>query len=718
MQSLATPAAPVSLDDRTSLSAVQRVGLVVVAGGVSALAVTACRFSAVQLTAIPSFTLAHSLISAVLGLVAAGLLLSHAHATRSRALLWPGATLLYLAVTLAARPLAFPGALVADAQLLGTTQSATPLAYAPMLALPVGLGVGAWLRARDLRTFRRPRLARHAVAVAVTLALLAAAVTVLLALLSPAQLMPALADPDHAVTELGHQISAIAFGLNLAFLVVALASARDGSFIGRWLVATALAATAISTIQVSTVARYTVGWYAHRLLWLAALSVLVVVLIRALARVDRDNAHRGAVDQLTGTDSRTAFVAAVRREAARGARVNEPVAILVLDLDGFNVVNDRLGHESGDAVLRMIVARWREHLSGAARIGRMAGDEFAILLGEDLTRTGDGDVAERIERLCAGLVAATARPIPVRAAALRVTTALGWAVGPHDGLGADELLAHAGLAMAAAKRAGGDRAHRYTSALGEQARQRARLRQQLDDAVRSGRFRYHYQPIHDRERIAGAEALLRWRRPDGEWLAAEFVPLAEETGQIVAIAGVALGTLAADLPKLLAHFGDGFFVTLNLGARELADDDLVGHLVHGPLAAHAGHLIVEITESLQIDDPAAVTNLDRLRAAGLRLAVDDFGTGFSNLSRLARLRPSLLKIDRSLVQQVTHGDGVAMLRAAIGVATAVRCDIVAEGVETQAQAHAVASLGVRLVQGFWFAAPAPVDTLLAVPARA
>jgi len=508
----------------------------------------------------------------------------------------------------------------------------------------------------------------------------------------------------------GIVLDAVVVALALVFFGVAAFTARTGSVIGRWLAGMALLAVGESVVSLSALTRYSMGWYFSRLLWLVVVSVLLMALIWNLSRVDRANTQLATVDSLTGADSRLEFLSNVHREIARAQTTGSQVAMLWIDLDGFKGINDQLGHQYGDEVLRQVVDRLGQQVRLTDHVGRLGGDEFGVLMCDYEQRDQVHNVARR-------LLGAMREPIRVGDAVVQVTAAIGIATAPPDATTAEELLRCADLAMYAAKQGGGDAFEHFTATIGTEAVTKARLRQALAEALRAGDFVAHYQPIYEADgmRMAAVEALVRWVR-DGEPVAAgEFVPFAETTGQIVGIGRILIERVAQDMPRWIAEQDKDFFVCLNLSVKELTDRYLVDLMVTGPLSQFARRIMVEVTESLELQEsPEAGTNLERLRDAGMRIAIDDFGAGFSNFTRLEQLQPSLLKIDRALVRRAGSEieGGVAFLTAATSVAASLNCDVVAEGVQTQAEAQVVKLLGVRYVQGFRYARPAPIGEWL------
>ncbi len=614
-------------------------------------------------------------------------------------------------------PLLFPGAIITDEQILGGTQSAISLYFAWHFAFPIGVCLSAWIIYSDRRVHRRPGITKGQRRIGFWSTLGGIAITLWL-VWGDSGWLPDLVTADGTSTSYARFLNWVLLILCTVTVVVTVQCARNGSMIGRWLAALGFIVFGEAVVNISTEGRYTAGWYSSRIYWLLAVGGLFVALIWNLSRIDRANSDLATVDSLTGSESRMSLLDALHREIARVGRTGEQVALLWIDLDGFKGVNDQLGHPVGDEVLRQIGERLGRQIRLGDHVGRLGGDEFGVLLCDQVEPKRVQVVAER-------LLAAVREPIREGDNLIHVSCAIGIAMAPDDATMPEDLLLCADLAMYAAKNHGGDRYEIFDSSIGTEAVQKAKLRHDLTMSLRNDQFLLHYQPIFeaDGQRMAGVEVLVRWNRHGKVVAAGEFVPFAEQSGQIIQLGRAVVRLLAPDLPRWFAVQGSDFFVCLNLSVKELADDALVQDLLVGIGADYAGRIIIEVTESLELQENSdAEMSLHRLVAAGFRTAIDDFGAGFSNFTRLERLSPSLLKVDRSLVQRAgsEHEGGVAFLTAATSVAASLNCDVVAEGIETQAEAQVVNLLGVRYLQGYRYARPGPMEQFLAVgpPARA
>lgn len=655
-----------------------------------------------------ALAVSHALVGAFVSGVTALLMFGHARASHRRGYLMIGGTFAYVTLLMLLFPLYFTGSIIPDDEIWGNYQSASNLVYAWHFVLPIGMAVSAVIVYSDQRSHRRPSLTGRSILIGAALSALGALVAVGLV---AADVFPAVSTSTGKSTAYADALDRALVVITLLATVVAVWCARNGSMIGRWLAAVNLLMFGVAVVRLRTPELYTLSWYAARIIWLVAICGLLIWLILSLLRVDRQNTQMAIMDSLTGSESRTSLLEAMHLELARIADSGGQLALLWIDLDGFKGINDQHGHQVGDQVLRGVVQRLSAHVRLGDRVGRLGGDEFGVLLCDDVDPARVVAVADR-------LLASIREPLRIGEDLLHVTAAIGVATAPNDASRAEDLLLCADLAMYAAKNRGGDRYEQFNASIGTEAIGKAQLRHDLANSLRQGEFCLYYQPIYeaDGSRMAGVEVLARWLRNGSVVAAGEFVPFAEQSGQIVTLGRIIIALLKRDLPLWTDGSDEPFFVCVNLSAKELADETLMNDLLSGAFVSRAKQVVVEVTESLELQDNSeAEANLERLRLAGIRIAIDDFGAGFSNFTRLAHLRPSLLKVDRSLVSRAgsENDGGVAFLAAATSVAASLNCDVIAEGVETQAEAQVVELLGVKYVQGFHYAEPAPIGAFLA-----
>jgi diguanylate cyclase len=424
-------------------------------------------------------------------------------------------------------------------------------------------------------------------------------------------------------------------------------------------------------------------------------------------------------DALTGLGNRPRFQERCESAFKRARESGGSVCMLLIDLDNFKEVNDTLGHRAGDELLITAARR----LERAVRPGdlpvRFGGDEFAVLLA-------DGSPPEGAEALAARLVRTFGAPFQIWDTQAEVRASIGVAssadapeAGERDA--AEVLLRNADLALYAAKADGKGTWTRYRPQLYEAAMERVRLRTSLDRAIGREEFFLSYQPIMDlrggRERVAGFEALVRWQHPEfGLLRPDQFIPLAEETGQIVPLGAWILGRAIADAARWNAGHEPAQTrrVTVNVSAHQFLDDGLVDLIDRWLTAAGLPPelLILEITETafLHHHGPEVQRNLNALSRLGVRIAVDDFGTGYSSIAYLRDLSIHIVKADRSFVDHIAEdASHLRLLQGIVTVAYALEIDVVAEGVETVVQRDLLRKMGCRYAQGFYYSPAVPVD---------
>jgi diguanylate cyclase (GGDEF)-like protein len=458
--------------------------------------------------------------------------------------------------------------------------------------------------------------------------------------------------------------------------------------------------------------------------FVAAICALLTLLLlaargaRRLAAANRtadaaaELAYERLHDPLTGLTNRALFAARAEQAVVAARRRGRSVAVVFMDIDHYKLINDSLGHEVGDEVLREVARRLVKSVRGADTVSRFGGDEFVVLC-DDLV---DAHAAlPAVERIRAGLEG----PVDVGGRSVPVTFSIGVATGGDGGRSAAELLADADAAMYRAKELGRDRVEIFDAELQRHALVRLDTEVALRCAVEHNELRLHYQPIVDlaTERVCGVEALVRWRRPGTEVTIqpAAFIPVAEDIGMIGAIGEWVLRTAVAEVGDWVARglVGPDFVLSVNVSGRQLADPEFPEQVA----AALAGwerpadRLWLEITETAVMAETGFTEpGLESLHALGVGLALDDFGAGYSSLGKLARSLPiSILKLDRSFVFGMADRRDHEIVAAAAALATALELSSVAEGVESAEQALAVTGVGFRYAQGFYFGTPADAD---------
>ncbi|BCX87837.1 hypothetical protein MIN45_P0204 [Methylomarinovum tepidoasis] len=412
-------------------------------------------------------------------------------------------------------------------------------------------------------------------------------------------------------------------------------------------------------------------------------------------------------DPLTLLPNRVLLRDRLQQAIGEAHREGRQVALLYLDLDNFKHVNDSLGHGVGDRFLQEIARRLRNCLREDDTVSRQGGDEFAIVLPHVRRLDHIVSVIEKIQT-------ALAEPIALQGQQVRASFSIGVALYPDDGGDIDTLVKHADVAMYHAKEAGRDTYRFFTPAMNARVRARLRLENRLRQALEQGEFELWYQPrvrLAD-GRICGAEALLRWRHPEDGWISpGDFIPLAEEIGLIVPIDQWVLEEVCRQNLEWQRRGLGEIPVAVNLSAMDFRRPDFRDRIVR--VLADTGidprWLELELTESvlLQHTDEIMAT-LQWLRSLGVNFAIDDFGTGYSSLAYLKQLPVSMLKVDRSFVRDVP-GDpnDEAIVKAVIELGQVFGLQVVAEGVETEAQLQFLCRLGCDSVQGFRFSRPQP-----------
>nr|MCU0868228.1 EAL domain-containing protein [Burkholderiales bacterium] len=414
-------------------------------------------------------------------------------------------------------------------------------------------------------------------------------------------------------------------------------------------------------------------------------------------------------DDLTGLANRAAFQQAVVRAVENARRHGRRLAVLFIDLDRFKIINDTLGHDAGDDVLREISARLAGSLRAADFVARQGGDEFVVLIEQFETEADLTEVARKLLDECN-------RPVVLRGTEYPLSCSIGIATFPDDGSDASALMKSADIAMYRAKEAGKNNFQFYSPQMNVHSFERLTLEASLKRSVERGELRLYYQPklALDRGRVVGMEALVRWQHPElGLVPPDRFIPIAEETGLIVPIGQWVLREACRQTCAWAAAGLGSLSVAVNLSGRQFAQDALLGQvtdaLERSGLAPN--QLDLEITESTAMTQPERTARvLEAIDALGIGIAIDDFGTGYSSLAYLKRFPVDVLKIDRSFVRDLPDDvDDSAITRAVIALARSLKLRVVAEGVETRRQLDFLAAHGCDIAQGYFVAAPLPPE---------
>ncbi len=427
------------------------------------------------------------------------------------------------------------------------------------------------------------------------------------------------------------------------------------------------------------------------------------------AKAGTDPPSVGHHDPLTGLPNRVVLMDRISQALARLRRREGTVSVMFVDFDGFKAVNDRYGHEAGDAFLREVPRRLRGALRADDTVARLGGDEFVLLCENVGGEVGAVRVAERV-------LQAFEEPFHLADERLAIRLSIGIAIAETSNESADELVADADAAMYRAKDKGGDGLEVYDCELRERVNERVGLARDLRDAIGTDQLSLHYQPIVDlgTQQVTSVEALLRWEHPTrGPIPPDEFVRLAEDTGIIVPLGRWVLDRACTEFSEALREAGDRRIeLAVNLSPRQLADvglpevlDQVMERTGLGP-----GRLALEITETaLTQESDAPAERLWALRQKGVRIVLDDFGSGYSSLGHLRRFPIDAIKIDRSFIEGMgTQSADAAIVGAILPMARALDLSVVAEGVETEGKLAHLYALGCRHAQGFLFARPAPM----------
>ena len=425
-------------------------------------------------------------------------------------------------------------------------------------------------------------------------------------------------------------------------------------------------------------------------------------------QLEQELKHQAYHDALTGLPNRVLFAERVADALDHARRTERTVGVLFVDLDDFKVVNDTMGHGTGDELLAAVAGRLAASVRPSDTAARLGGDEFALLID-------DAPDGESVEVFAERIVAAFTGPFTLSDAEVIATATVGVATSV-DSTDADELLRHADLALYAAKTAGKRRWRSYQPVLSAGMLRRREVQAALEDALKNSEFTLAYQPIValDTGQIDGFEALIRWPHPQwGMMLPGQFITLAEETGHIVPLGDWVLRQALSDMVqwrrRMEAPLDGGPHVSVNVSARQFRDPGFVDGVRQALLDSGLppSALLLELTESVLLGDNDRIgAELEELKEIGVRLAIDDFGTGYSSLSYLLQLPINVLKIDKSFVTGIAASwRQYALVEGIVRLAGTLEVEVIAEGIETETERELLAGMGCQYGQGYLLSVP-------------
>jgi diguanylate cyclase (GGDEF)-like protein len=414
-------------------------------------------------------------------------------------------------------------------------------------------------------------------------------------------------------------------------------------------------------------------------------------------------------DGLTGLPNRVMFSQLLNVAIPSARRYKRSFAVLFIDLDRFKLINDTLGHEAGDKLLQEIAARFTECLRESDVVARLGGDEFVVLVQE----VGN---AEQVATVARKILSAALKPVVLSGQECRVTASIGISMFPADAQDEQSLMKNADIAMYLAKEEGKNNFQFYSEDIKVQSLERLTLETSLRRALERGEFFLHYQAKLDftTGRITGVEALLRWQHPDlGLVAPVRFIPVAEETGLIVPIGRWVLNEACV---QNVAWQNEGLppvCMAVNLSARQFADENLLKDIVAAldQSGMKPELLELELTESMVMQNPERATRLlTAIKKKGVRIAIDDFGVGYSSLAQIKHFPIDTLKVDRSFIRDLAgNAEDRAITEAIIAMGKSLSLTVVAEGVETQEQLNFLSEHSCDAMQGYYFSRPIPQE---------
>ena len=433
--------------------------------------------------------------------------------------------------------------------------------------------------------------------------------------------------------------------------------------------------------------------------------------ISAIKDSEHELAHLAHHDPLTDLPNRLLFTDRAEQALASAQIHKRGCALLLLDLDHFKIINDSLGHNVGDQLLKLVGERLQALFGPGVTLARLGGDEFAVLAESCPQVAQAAGLAQR-------MLDAMKQPFIFDGHQLFISASIGISLFPNDALSAEQLLRNADSALFKAKSAGRESYALYTEELTAHAQNRVEIASELRRALEQQELCVYYQPVHDLNgsRLIGVEALVRWQHPErGLVPPGEFIPIAERTGLIADIDAWVMDQACRQMCDWLGQGAPLGFIAINVSSRLFARRELyeqVAQVLH-QTGLDPAFLELEVTESAVMDDPeVALEQLHRLRELGLRLAIDDFGTGYSSLLRLKRLPVQKLKIDQGFVAGLPWDeDDAAIVRVVIALAKSMGMQVHAEGIEQVEQARFLLDQQCDMGQGYWFGRPVPAGEI-------
>lgn len=419
-------------------------------------------------------------------------------------------------------------------------------------------------------------------------------------------------------------------------------------------------------------------------------------------------AHYASHDPLTGLPNRALLEERLEQSVQLSRRYKRELAVIYLDIDGFKPINDHFGHHFGDRLLQILAARLETLIRPGDTLARVEGDEFAVVLSDLAAATDAIAIIERI-------LGEVAKPMNVNGVDVQLTASLGITLCTDDVQEPMLLIQQADLAMYQAKQRGRNNYQWYSDEFNTSVAKFIRIRNLLKKAIEEGQFTLHYQPKFDlaNGHCTGVEALARWHSPElGNVSPTEFIPVAEKTGLIIPFTEWVLGQASADFQQMLKADPELPSVAVNISPLHFLRERFVENLTEqlNTLGMAPSNLDIEITESVLLEDAdASVRKMQALKALGVKLSLDDFGTGFSSLNYLKRLPIDRLKIDRSFIADLAHNKGdAAIIQGIVSMAHHLNMKVIAEGIETKAQFSFLRRALCDEMQGFYRAKPMPL----------